>query len=76
MKASDIRQMEDAEIRSKLEDAKEEMFNLRIQRAAGKLEDLTRLKVLRRDIARYLTVLRQREIAAALVNRPEEGHAE
>ncbi len=76
MKASDIRQMEDAEIRSKLEDAKEEMFNLRIQRAAGKLEDLTRMKVLRRDIARYLTVLRQREIAAALVNRPEEGHAE
>lgn len=76
MKASDIRQMEDAEIRSKLEDAKEEMFNLRIQRAAGKLEDLTRMKVLRRDIARYLTALRQREIAAALVNRPEEGHAE
>jgi large subunit ribosomal protein L29 len=76
MKASDIHQMEDAEIRSKLEDAKEEMFNLRIQRAAGKLEDLTRMKVLRRDIARYLTVLRQREIAAALVNRPEEGHAE
>jgi large subunit ribosomal protein L29 len=71
MKASEIRQMSDDEIRGAFEDAKVEMFNLRFQLAAGSLEDTTRIKALRKDVARYLTVLREREIAAALV--AEEG---
>ncbi len=69
MRSKDIRQMGDAEIRSAIEDAKTELFNLRFQRAAGSLENTSRLRALRKDIARLYTILREREIAAALVRQ-------
>jgi large subunit ribosomal protein L29 len=76
MKATEIRQLSNDEIRGKVEDAKSEMFNLRFQRAAGTLENYNRLHELRRDIARYLTVLREREIAAAIVQQEGEQNAQ
>ncbi len=75
MQNKDIRQMGDAEIRSAIEDAKTELFNLRFQRAAGSLENTSRLRALRKDIARLYTILREREIAAALVRQEGEDHA-
>ena len=76
MKASEMREMSDGELFAALEDAKVELFNLRFQREAGALEDFNRLRIVRRNIARLKTVLRERQIAAELVRQEEEGNAE
>ncbi len=60
MKAADIRKMEIHEIESKLEEAREELMNLRFQQVTGQLTDTNRMRFLRRDIARLLTVLNER----------------
>ena len=73
-KAADIRRMTDAEITGAINDAKEEMFNLRFQWESGQLEDYTRIRQLKKHIARLLTVQRERELAAELVQ--EEADAE
>lgn len=49
----------------RLADSKEELFNLRFQNATGQLDNPSRLTTVKRDIARVLTELRAREIAAA-----------
>ena len=63
MQVQEIRNMGTADIQKKLEDAREEYFNLRFQRASGQLEDYTQVKRVKREIARMLTILREREIA-------------
>lgn len=63
MQVLEIRNTGTADVRKKLEDAREEYFNLRFRRASGQLEDYTQIRILRRDIARLLTILREREIA-------------
>jgi len=73
-KAAEIRRMTDAEIVGAINDAKEEMFNLRFQWESGQLEDYTRIRQLKKHIARLLTVQRERELAAELVQ--EEADAE
>ena len=55
----------DTDLIELLSEAKEELFNLRFQFATGQLDNPTRLTQVRRDIARLLTELRAREIAAA-----------
>jgi large subunit ribosomal protein L29 len=70
-RAVEIRQMTSGELLQAIHDAKQEMFNLRFQWASGQLEDATRIKHLRKDIARLLTIQRERELAAALIR--EEG---
>jgi large subunit ribosomal protein L29 len=70
-RAAEIRQMTSGELVQGIHDAKEEMFNLRFQWASGQLEDATRIKQLKKDIARLLTIQRERELAAALIR--EEG---
>lgn len=52
----------DAEIEDFLKKSKEELFNLRFQSATGQLENAARLKVVKHDIARMYTVLREREL--------------
>jgi large subunit ribosomal protein L29 len=54
--------MTTAEIHTNLDAAREELFNLRFQRAAGQLKDYGRLEAIKRDIARYMTVLSERRI--------------
>ncbi len=63
MQVQEIRNMGTADIQKKLEDTREEFFNLRFQRASGQLEDYTQVKRVKREIARMLTILREREIA-------------
>jgi large subunit ribosomal protein L29 len=58
MKAAEIRDMQPEQIQSKLSDAREELMKLRFQQVTGQLTDTSRLRHLRRDIARMETVLR------------------
>ena len=61
MKPSEIRALSLEEMRRKLTDSKEAMFNLRFQHAVGQLENPTKLKESRRDIARLKTVINEIE---------------
>lgn len=66
MKAFEIRNLSDDEIKAKVEEAYEELFNLRFQLAIGQVKDPSRISLLKRDIARMKTVLTERKLAAAL----------
>ena len=64
MKAEEIREWDDFEIRERLKESKEEQFRLRFQSATMELENPKLLNAIRRDIARLHTVLREREMEA------------
>lgn len=65
MKAVEVRDLSDAEIRDQIVQAKEELFRLRFRAATQQLENPSLLKSLRRDVARLKTILRERESANA-----------
>ena len=60
MKAAELRELPDDELLARLEGLKEELFNLRFQAATGQLDNPMRIKQVRHDVARMLTVLRER----------------
>jgi len=62
MSVEELRSMTSEEIQSKLDDAKEELMNLRFQQSTGELTDHNQIRFTRRQIARLLTILREREI--------------
>ncbi len=64
MKSAEIRNLSTDEIRAKLADARQELMNLRFQFVTGQLTDTSRLKQTRRDVARFVTLLNERVIAA------------
>jgi large subunit ribosomal protein L29 len=64
MKSSEIRAMLDEEIARRLDEAYQELFNLRFQFVIGQLRNTARLSQVKREIARLRTVLRERELAA------------
>ena len=61
MRARQLRDMTDDELQRKLADTRQELFNLRFQAATGALENTARLRLAKREIARILTVQRERE---------------
>ena len=63
MKASNIRELSDSELTRKLKDLKEELFNLRFQLATGQMENTNVIKGVKKDIARVMTIIRQRELS-------------
>jgi large subunit ribosomal protein L29 len=63
MKAADLRDLADEELRGKLRELQEELFNLQFQLATGQIENVGRIRTVRRDIARMQTILRQRQLA-------------
>lgn len=65
MKAETLRECSDLELKEKLADLKNELFNLRFQLATGQLENPVQIKYVKRDIARAKTVVRERELNAA-----------
>ncbi|WP_131768528.1 50S ribosomal protein L29 [Candidatus Protofrankia californiensis] len=67
--ADELRALSGQDLVDKLREAKEELFNLRFQAATGQLTNNHRLQVVRRDIARIYTVLRERELG--LTDDPE-----
>jgi large subunit ribosomal protein L29 len=60
MKARELRELSIDELHQKEKDMKEELFNLRFQRATGQLENLMRLSHVKRDIAKVKTILREK----------------
>ena len=65
MKSKEIQELSDAEGQAKLRDLHQEMFNLRLQQQTARLERPSRLRDVRKDIARIETALRQRQLKAA-----------
>jgi large subunit ribosomal protein L29 len=66
MKASEIRDWDDVEIRARLEELREERFRLRFRRSTMQLENPKMVKHIRRDVARLNTILRERELSETL----------
>lgn len=62
MKAQEIRNLADVDLEKKLSDLKDELFNLRFQMTTGQLDNVTRIRDVKRSIARVKTVQRQREL--------------
>ncbi|HEX6969243.1 MAG TPA: 50S ribosomal protein L29 [Micromonosporaceae bacterium] len=62
VKAAELRELSDEELVTKLREAKAELFNLRVQAATGQLDNNRRLQVVRREIARIYTIMREREL--------------
>ena len=69
--AAEMRDLTEAELLTRLAEAKEELFNLRFQVATGQLDNNRRLHTVRRDIARIYTVMRERELG--IVRETTEG---
>ena len=63
--ATEVRALADAELESRLGEAKQELFNLRFQLVTGQLDNTARIGQIKKQVARIETVLREREIAAA-----------
>jgi len=61
MKASELRELSPEELQQKAVEFKEQLFNLRFQHGAGQLENSAKLKQTKRDIARLMTVIKQKE---------------
>jgi len=61
MKANELREMQTAELNAKLTDLKAELFNLRFQHAINQLENSGRIEAVKKDIARVMTVLAEKQ---------------
>ena len=66
MKASEIRDWDDVEIRARLEELREERFRLRFRMGTMQLENPKMVQHIRRDVARLNTILRERELSETL----------
>ena len=64
MKATEIRELTETELGQKLADLKSELFNLRFQHAINQLENPIRLRDVKKDIARVMTIIREKELKA------------
>ncbi|GAA1508725.1 50S ribosomal protein L29 [Dactylosporangium maewongense] len=62
IKATELRELSDESLVEKLREAKAELFNLRVQSATGQLDNHGRLQIIRKDIARIYTIMREREL--------------
>ncbi len=69
-RAAELRELADEDLVVKLREAKAELFNLRVQGATGQLDNNRRLQVIRREIARIYTIMRERELGLSVA--PEE----
>lgn len=62
MKLEELRKMSNEELEKKIKESKEELFNLRFQQATGNLEKPSRLRDLRKQVAKMKTIIREREL--------------
>ncbi len=72
---SELRELHDDELETRLREAKEELFNLRFQMATGQLDNNRRLRTVRHDIARIYTILRERELGLSVAPDEQEVSA-
>ena len=73
MNPTELRELSDVELDGKLAEAKEELFNLRFQLVTGQLDNPMRIKQMRKEVARILTVVRERELMALEGTGTEEA---
>jgi large subunit ribosomal protein L29 len=73
LKLADIREMETLALMELVEAKREELFKLRLEWVTGSLEDPNQVRAVRKDLARMLTIIRERELAAALVGREDNA---
>ncbi len=73
---TELREMDDDELVTRLVEARQELFNFRFQHVTGQLDNYSRLGAVRKEIARINTLLRQREIAAAEAADDDDDHAQ
>ena len=66
MKISEVRNLNENDLKIKLKDLKSELFNLRFQLAINQLENPMRIRAVKKDIARVQTILREKELSAAV----------
>lgn len=69
LKIKELRELSDRDLESKIREAKKELFNLRLKQSTGNLENPSKMRELRKDVARMKTIIREREIE-------EEAHGE
>ena len=69
-KAVEMRELTDEDLVTRLRESKAELFNLRVQGATGQLDNHRRLQVIRREIARIYTIMRERELGLSVA--PDE----
>jgi len=72
-RTAELRDLPDEELLERLDSAKEELFNLRFQMATGQLDNPMLIKGVRHEIARILTVLRERELDVLEANEDQEA---
>jgi len=70
MKIGDVRAMTPDEVEDKILELKKEQFNLRFQRATGQLENTSRVRVVRRDIAQLMTISSERRLGKTIAAKP------
>ena len=70
VKPAELRELPEEELITRLREAKAELFNLRVQGATGQLDNNRRLPVVRREIARIYTIMRERELGLSVA--PDE----
>ncbi len=71
-KTATLRELDDAELAERITEARKELFNLRFQLATGRLDNISRINTVRKEIARLLTLERERELAVAAAAGTEE----
>jgi len=64
--AAELRELPEEDLVTRLREAKAELFNLRVQGATGQLDNNRRLQVIRREIARIYTIMRERELGLSV----------
>jgi large subunit ribosomal protein L29 len=64
--AVELRELSELDLVTRLREAKVELFNLRVQGATGQLDNTGRLRVIRREIARIYTIMRERELGLSV----------
>ncbi len=62
MKVNDLRKLKDTELTKKIDESKVELFDLRMKQSTGSLEKPSKIRELRKDVARMKTILREREM--------------
>jgi large subunit ribosomal protein L29 len=65
MKVHELRQLSDVELQKRIQEEEENLSNLRFQKVIGQLENPMKLGLIRKDVARMKTILRERSLAAA-----------
>ena len=71
MKIKELRELSNKELNDKIKESKEELFNLRMKQATGSLEKPSRVRELRKDVARMKTIIRERELNEEVSNGRE-----